>query len=124
MFGVLARIVAGVFLVVWGGLCAAQIGLFIFNTRLDFFSSLWPHRFGKTAFSRRKRDLKKCRQIIRKLQKIDFNKSTPDCYGEACKNAIEEILTGGPNFFAKNPDLSGPRRYRTKRYSRNRKDKK
>jgi hypothetical protein len=124
MLSVLARIAAGVFLVVWGGLCAALIGLFIVNSLLDCFASLWPHRFPKTAFARRKRDMEKVRQRIRKLQKLDFIKSTPECYGEACKNAIEEILTGGPDFFAKNPDLSGPRRYRRKRYTRNRKDKK
>ncbi len=123
MFGVLARIIAGVFLVVWGGLCAALIGLFIVNTLLDCFACFSPHRFPKTAFARRKATLKKCRQRIRKLQKIDFNKSTPDCYGEACKNAIEEILTGGPDFFAKNR-IKPPRRYRTKRYRKNRKDKK
>jgi hypothetical protein len=118
MFGVLARIAAGVFLVVWGGLLAALTGLFIFNTLLDLAASLWPRRFPRTAFARRKRDMEKVRQRTRKLQKIDFNKSTPDCYGEACKNAIEEILTGGPDFFAKNPDLSVPRRYRRNRYSR------
>ena len=123
MFGVLARIAAGVFLVVWGGLCAALIGLAIFNTLLDCFASLWPQCFPKTAFARRKRDMEKLRQRVRKLQKIDFNKSTPDCYGEACKNAIEEILTGGPDFFAKNR-ITPPRRYRTKRYWKNRKDKK
>ncbi len=118
MFGVLARIAAGVFLVVWGGLCAALIGLFIFNSLLDCFASLWPHRFGKTVFARRKRDMEKVRRRIRRLQKIDFNNTAPDCYGEAAKNAIEEILTGGPDFFAKNPDLSGTRRYRRNHYSR------
>jgi len=116
MLSVLARIVAGVFLVVWGGLCAALIGLFIFNSLLDWAASLWPHRFGKTAFSQRKRDMEKVRQRIRKLQKLDFIKSTPDCYGEAAKNAIEEILTGGPDFFAKNR-ITPPRR--TKRYPLN-----
>jgi len=123
MMSVLARIAAGVFLVVWGGLCAALIGLFVFNTLLDCFASLWPRRFPRTAFARRKATLKKCRQRIRKLQKIDFIKSVPDCYGEACKHAIEEILTGGPDFFAKNR-ITPPRRYRTKRYRKNRKDKK
>lgn len=116
MFGVLARIVAGVFLVVWGGLCAALIGLFIFNTLLDCFACFSPHRFPKTVFSHRKRDMEKVRQRIRKLQKLDSLKHTPDCYGEACKNAIEEILTGGPDFFAKNR-ITPPRRYRTKNYS-------
>ena len=123
MFGVLARIAAGVFLVVWGGLCAALIGLFIVNSLLDWAACFSPHRFSKTVFARRKRDLKKCRQRIRKLQKLDFIDSVPECYGEACKNAIEEILTGGPDFFAKNR-ITPPRRYRTKRYTRNRKDKK
>ena len=118
MFGVLARIVAGVFLVVWGGLCAALIGLAVFNALLDCFASLWPQRFPRTAFAQRKRDMEKVRQRVRKLQKIDFNKSTPDCYGEACKNAIEEILTGGPDFFTKNR-ITPPRRYRTKRYPLN-----
>ncbi len=123
MMSVLARIAAGVFLVVLGGLCAALIGLFIFNTLLDCFASLWPRRFPKTVFARRKATLKKCRQRIRKLQKLDFIDSVPECYGEACKNAIEEILTGGPDFFAKNR-ITPPRRYRTKRYRKNRKDKK
>ena len=111
MFGVLARIVAGVFLVVWGGLCAALIGFAIFNTLLDWAACLSPHRFPKTAFARRKRDMEKVRQRVRKLQKLDFIKSTPDCYGEAAKNAIEEILTGGPDFFTKNR-ITPPRRYR------------
>jgi hypothetical protein len=123
MLSVLARIAAGVFLVVWGGLCAALIGLFIVNTLLDCFASLWPHRFGKTAFARRKRDMEKIRQRTRKLQKLDFIDSTPECFSEAAKNAIEEILSGGPDFFAKNR-ITPPRRYRTKRYTRKRKDKK
>ena len=121
MFGVLARIAAGVFLVVWGGLCAALIGLFIFNTLLDCFAAFWPRCFPRTAFARRKRDMEKVRQRTRKLQKLDFIESTPDCYGEAAKNAIEEILTGGPDFFAKNR-ITPPRRYRRNHYSR--KDKK
>ena len=117
MFDVLARIAAGVFLVVWGGLCAALIGLFIFNTLLDCFAAFWPRCFPRTAFARRKRDMEKVRQRIRKLQKLDTLKHTPDCYGEACKNAIEEILTGGPDFFAKNR-ITPPRSRRSKNYSR------
>ena len=117
MFGVLARIVAGVFLVVWGGLCAALIGFAIFNTLLDCFACLWPQRFPRTAFAHRKRDMEKNRQRIRKLQKLDSLKHTPDCYGEAAKNAIEEILTGGPDFFARNR-ITPPRRYRRNHYSR------
>jgi len=123
MFGVLARIAAGVILVVWGGLCAALIGFGVYNTLLDWAASLWPHRFGKTVSARRKRMLKQRRRKLRKLQKLDSLKSKPDCYGEAAKNAIEEILTGGPDFFAKNR-ITPPRRYRTKRYWKNRKDKK
>jgi len=123
MFYLLVHIAACAVLVVWGGLCAALIGLAIFNTLLDCFASLWPRRFGKTVFARRKATLKKCRQIVRKLQKLDFIKSTPECFGEAAKNAIEEILSGGPDFFAKNR-ITPPRRYRTKRYWKNRKDKK
>ena len=114
MFGVLARIAAGVYLVVWGGLCAALIGLAVYNTLLDCFASLWPHRFGKTTFAHRKRDMEKLRQKTRKLQNLNFNNSAPDCYGEAAKNAIGQILTGGPDFFAKNR-ITPPRRYRTKR---------
>jgi len=123
MFGVLSRIAAGVILVVWGGLCAALIGFGIYNTLLDWAACFLPHCFPRTVSPRRKRMLKQRRCKLRRLRKLDFIDSTPECYGEACKNAIEEILSGGPDFFAKNR-ITPPRRYRTKRYWKNRKDKK
>ena len=111
MFVVLVQIAAGVFLVVWGGLCAALIGLAVYNSLLDLGASLFPRWFPKTVFFHRQSDLKKLRKKINRLEKIRFNASMPDCYAEAAKNAIEEILSGGPDFFAKN-GITPPRRRR------------
>ncbi len=96
------KIAGCTFLVVWGGLCAALIGLAVYHSIVDLAASIWPRRFPRTVFKRQRADLKRCRQIIRKLDKLEFNRSRPDCYAEACRNAIEEILTGGPDYFAKN----------------------
>ena len=112
--------VAGcVFLVVWGGLCAALIGFAVYHSICNLAASIWPRRFPRTVHRRQRDDLKKCRQLIRKLERLNFNRTHPGCYSEACKNAIEEILTGGPDYFAKN-GIRPPRRYRRK--PSNRKD--
>ena len=111
MFVVLVQIAAGVILVVWGGLCTALIGLAVYNCLLDLAVSFFPRRFPKTVFHRQRSDLKKIRQRIRQLEKIKSIESKPECYAEAAKNAIEEILSGGPDFFAKN-GITPPRRRR------------
>ena len=113
--------VAGcVFLTVWGGLCAALIGLVVYHSIVDLAASIWPRRFPRTVHRRQRADLKKCRRLIRKLDRLNFNRTRPDCYSEACKNAIEEILTGGPDYFARN-GIRPPQRPRRK--PSNRKDR-
>ncbi len=115
------KIAGCTFLVVWGGLCAALIGLAVYNSIVDLAARIWPKRFPLTVFRRQRADLKKCRQRSRQLDKLEFNRTRPDCYAEACRNAIEEILTGGPDYFAKN-GIRPLRRPRCK--PSNRKDRK
>ena len=102
MFAVLVQVAAGIFLVVWGGLCTALIGLALYNTVIGWAASLFPRLFPKTVFHRQRADMKKIRQRIYRLRKIRSIESKPACYGEAARNAIEEILSGGPDFFRKN----------------------
>ncbi|MCK4959850.1 MAG: hypothetical protein KAT00_10625, partial [Planctomycetes bacterium] len=59
------KIAGCIFLVVWGGLCAALIGLAVYNSIVGLAASIWPRRFPRTVHRRQRADLKKCRQIIR-----------------------------------------------------------
>ena len=102
MFSLTIQIIAGAVLVVWGGLCTALIGLALYNTVLGWMASMFPRLFPKTVFHRQRADMKKIRQRINQLDKIRSIESKPACYSEAARNAIEEILSGGPDFFRKN----------------------
>jgi len=100
--------------VVWGGLLAALLGCLAFNVILEALASVWPLRFVRTADHVRRRTRRKVGRRRRELGREYFNRTRPPQYAQACRDTIETILEGGPDYFQKN-GLRSPRARRPKR---------
>ena len=92
----------------WGGLLAALLGWLAYNAVLEALASVWPLRFEKTSIHIRRRTRCKVRRRQRQLGRDYFNRTRPPQFADACRDTIEVILSGGPDYFRKN-GLRSPR---------------